>query len=97
MSPLNQTQVMDIKPWPNGLGFTGANIWWEHLADKDERQRLDDLMAVALLDDQVCERLLDNYDDSLLNAFGISDETKSWLRSINVNSLVELAQAIVTR
>lgn len=95
MSLMDQTPVMDVSPWPNGHGFTGGRSWWEYIITKEERQRLDNLMGIALLDEDVCERLVAERDDALLSAFGLSEKTRNWLHAIHANSLDELAQAIV--
>lgn len=92
-----QSPVMDVQPWPNGKGFTGGNEWWEYVMTKDERARLDNLMGLALLDAHVCDRLLKDRDESLMKAFGLSHQTQAWLRALKVTSLVELAQAIVSK
>lgn len=91
------TPVMDVQPWPNGKGFTGGNEWWDYVMTKDERARLDNLMGLALLDAHVCDRLLKDRDESLMKAFGLSNQTQAWLRALKVSSLVELAQAIVSK
>jgi hypothetical protein len=96
MAYMEQTPVMDVLPWPNGRGFSGATAWWDYVLSKDERQRLDNLMGVALLDFGVRERLLKERDNSLMAAFGLSEETQKWLRGIQAESLDELAQAIVS-
>mgnify|MGYP005842906253 CR=1 FL=1 len=96
MALIDQTPVMDVSPWPHGRGFAGARSWWEYVISKEERQRLDNLMGIALLDEDVCERLVNERDDSLLSAFGLSEKTRNWLRAIQANSLDELAQAIVS-
>jgi hypothetical protein len=88
---------MDVQPWPNGKGFMGGNEWWDYVMTKDERARLDNLMGLALLDAQVCDRLLKDRDESLMKAFGLSNQTQAWLRALKVTSLVELAQAIVSK
>jgi hypothetical protein len=92
----DETLVMDVSPWPNGRGFSGSSTWWNYVMNKEEKQRLDDLMGVALLDGDVRKRLVDDRDISLFTAFGLSKETQNWLRDIPANSLSELAQAIVS-
>ncbi len=87
--------VMDVLPWPHGHGFTGADTWWEYVLNQEEKLRLDHLMGVALLDEDVCDRLVNKRDHSLLTAFGLSEETQNWLETVQANSLIELAQAIV--
>lgn len=97
MSKKNQSLVMDVLPWPQGHGFSGSNAWWEYVLSKDESRRLDNLMGIALLDENVSQRLLNDRDDSLFASFGLSSETRAWLRGIQATSLVELAQAIVSK
>lgn len=97
MAMMDQAPVMDIYPWPQGYGFEGGETWWQDMKRKDELQRLDNLMGVALLDEEVRHRLVNERDTSLLAAFGLSKETQNWLREIKAGSLVELAQAIVSR
>jgi len=97
MSQKFQTPVMDVLPWPQGQGFAGAHAWWDYMLNKDESRRLDNLMGVALLDEQLSQRLVTDRDDTLLASFGLSKETRVWLRTVPATSLVELAQAIVSR
>jgi hypothetical protein len=91
-----QSPVMDVLPWPQGQGFTGASAWWDYVLSKEESRRLDNLMGIALLDEEFGYRLLNERDDALLKPFGFSNETLNWLRTIQAGSLVELAQAIVS-
>jgi|SRR4051794_14568797 len=91
----NSQVVMDVLPWPAGRGFRGADAWWDYVLTKDERQRLDQLLGLALLDQSICKRLLEGHDKSLFNKFGLSESTQNWLESIQANSLTELAEAIV--
>ncbi len=97
MSQAYMEAVMDVLPWPDGHGFTGSGTWWEYVLNQDEQQRLNSLMGLALLDTSICDQLLNRHDDSLLNAFDLSAETKAWLCSIEAATLVELAEAIVSR
>lgn len=94
---LNHSPVMDVSPWPNGQGFAGANIWWDYVLGKDEEQRLDHLMGVALMDEKVCKRLLQDRDDSLLEKFELSESTRRWLRTIEAKTLADFAKAILVR
>ena len=96
MSHIDESPVMDVLPWPRGRGFSGANAWWNYMLGKEERRRLDHLMGVALLDEGICDQLVKERDGSLLTAFGLSEDTQAWLRTIKATSLVELAQAIVS-
>ncbi len=91
-----QKAVMDVSPWPDGQGFSGGNMWWNYVLSKSERQRLDSLIGVALLDTDVCDQLVTRRDDGLLSAFGLSPETKEWLKAVKATSLVELAEAIAS-
>lgn len=95
MLRMREKPVMDVLPWPAGRGFNGRDAWWDYVLSKDERKRLDNLMGLALLDADVHDRLVHRRDESLLAAFGLSDVTRAWIRSLEVTSLVELAQAIV--
>jgi hypothetical protein len=86
--------ITDVSPWPTGKGFSGGTGWWQHVLSQDERKRLDNLVGVALLDNEICDRLLGGQDESLFSAFGISEETQRQLRSIRATSLADFAQAI---
>ena len=95
MSHNHTKPVMDVFPWPQGNGFNGSKAWWDYVLSKGEKQRLDNLMGLALLDESIQNRLLKERDSSLLAAFGLSDETQGWLRTVKATSLFELAQAII--
>ena len=60
-----------------------------------ERERLENLLGMALLDHDIQDQLIVQRDPSLFDHFGLSDETQSWLTTIPVGSLKELAQAIL--
>lgn len=94
MTPAQANLITDVSPWPNGKGFTGGNAWWKHVLSQDERTRLDNLMGIALLDAEVGKQLLTGKNDALFSAFGLSEETRQRLQSIQANSLVDFAQAI---
>ena len=96
MALMDQTPVMDVLPWPQGHGFSGTGTWWEYVMNKEERARLDSLMGIALLDDDVCKRLVNDRDDNLLEAFGLSEKTCNWLHAIQATSLTELPQKLVS-
>jgi hypothetical protein len=96
MTLIEQTPGVDVSLWPDGRGFDSADAWW-NLMDRDEKQRLDNLMGIALLDTDVRDRLVNKRDKSLLTDFGLSQETQNWIREINATSLIELAQAIVSK
>ncbi|MBI5669078.1 MAG: hypothetical protein HZC41_13825 [Chloroflexi bacterium] len=94
MTAIHANVITDVSPWPHGKGFSGGSTWWQHVLSQDERQRLDHLMGVALLDTDICKRLLGGKDDSLFSAFGLSEETRQQLRSVQATTLVDLARAI---
>ena len=87
--------AMDVLPWPSGPGFTGSDVWWQHPLSPSERDRLDNLMGLALLDQAIHDRLLVSRDPALLDAFDLSEDTRRRLASIQASTLKELAQAIV--
>ena len=92
----NGSVVMDVLPWPNGYGFSGGDAWWQHTLNQGERERLDDLLGLALLDNTVCEQLVVKRDASLLAAFNLSEDTQHWLTGIKASTLKEFAQAVLT-
>lgn len=96
MASLKQAPTMDVLPWPAGHGFQGTDSWWELVRSKEERKRLDNLMGLALLDEDISRRLLKDRDASLFAAFGLAQETQLWLRSIKATTLVEFAEAILS-
>lgn len=91
----NQTPVMDVFPWPHGHGFEGTDAWWNYVLSKEECKRLDNLMGLALLDEDIRTRLLKERDTSLFNAFNLAPETQAWLCAIKANTLAEFAEAVV--
>ena len=86
--------VLDIVPWPDGMGFISATVWWEYVRGQTEPDRLELLMTIALLSNEVCQLLLD-HDQQLLNAFALADHTIALIRSIDAATLEEFAQKIV--
>lgn len=86
-----QSGVMDL----TGRGFSGANTWWAYVRSKPERQRLESLIGAALVDKRTCERLVHERDESLFESFGLSEETRKHLRSIEATTLRQLASAIL--
>lgn len=93
--PYSATMVMDVSPWPHGKGFHGGKEWWDYVSSKDERKRLDHLLGMALLDESIRRRLIDERDESLFVAFGLSEATRQWIRRIDAVSLCDLAQAVI--
>ncbi len=74
--------------------FARPEIWHGFLLTADEKRRIDNLMGSALLDESVCDLLVNQRDTSIMASFGLSFETQKWLRSIEASSLEELAQEI---
>jgi hypothetical protein len=95
MNNTKQALVIDISPWPNGYGFQGASDWWNYVLSQEESKRLDNLMGLALLDEDLRRRLVHERDTSLFNAFKLAPPTQAWLKSIKATTLTELAQEIV--
>lgn len=62
-----------------------------------EKQKLDRLLGSALLDQNLCRRLVAERDDSLLSEYGISTETQNWLRVVPADSLADLARAVSSK
>ncbi len=91
----NNSVVMDVLPWPNGYGFTGSDAWWDETSKQSERERIDNLLGLALLDNHVCEQLVVKRDSSLLEAFDLSEDTQRWLLGIKASTLKEFAQAVL--
>lgn len=87
--------TMDIFPWPEGRNFEGATAWWRHLHQQDENYRLDALLLVALLDPQIESRLVRERDEKLMQLFALSQATQEWLKSLQVSTLSEMAQAVL--
>jgi len=87
--------VMDVLPWPNGCGFSGADNWWRDALGQSERERLNNLIGLALLDPTICEQLVAKRDPALFTTFGLSARTQDWLSTVGAANLTELAQAIM--
>src|SRR5262245_12747877 len=87
--------VVDIVPYPRAHDFAGGYIFWNYMLRQSERERLDCLLGLALLDSDICERLVTKRDRSLLSTFELSEETQESLNRIKANTLKDFAQAIV--
>jgi hypothetical protein len=90
------TVVMDVKPFPTGQGFAGGDKWWDYVLSGSEKDRLDSLIAAAMLDDSICEGLLNGVDASVLSTFGLSETTITLLQHIQATTLSEFAQHVIT-
>lgn len=64
------------------------------MRNMSEEKRLDHLFGAALLNHDICRRLVQERDENLLETFGISERTRQWLRDVPANSLTDLAQAL---
>lgn len=81
--------------WFNSTILRGQGQGYHNMSLKlEERQKLDRLFGVALVDNRTCDRLL-RFDDALLNEFNLCGDTQAWLRTFRAGSLNELAEAIV--
>ena len=74
--------VIDIFPWTSGLGFSGAEVWWRYVQTRSGADRLDLLIMLALLNDEICGRLL-QHDPGLLEHFNFSEATRMQLKDIS--------------
>ncbi len=62
----------------------------------NEREQLDNLLMLALTDHQVLDQLLTHNDPSLLDARGLSKETRDLVARCQGRSLRDLARGIMT-
>lgn len=86
--------VLDITSWLGKRGFHGADEWCNYVRNQDERRRLDHLLGVALLDENIRHRLVDTRDEALLTAFGLSESTRRWIITLHANSLTDIASEV---
>jgi len=93
-APRFETAVLDIAPWPNGHGFSGRKTFWEYIMRTDERQKLDHMLGIALLDPSFRDQLLNHRNDQLLQLFDLAQDTLDWLHTVQANTLPELARAV---
>ena len=59
-----------------------------------DRKKLDQLLGAALLNPQICHRLIYERDQRLFEEYELAPETQVWLRNLKVCSLIELAEAV---
>ncbi len=101
MSLLNSYQtpfspaVLYFLPGMDRSGFANGDVWRQHALSQSERERLDDLVGQALIDQTVHDRLLIHRDPSLFDTFNLSDETRRWCATVQASTLKEFAQAII--
>lgn len=60
-----------------------------------ERASIDALLGAALLDKELCERLVNGRDTALLTANGLSLPVQRWLKSLPASNITEIAQAVI--
>ena len=95
---LKPTQpTMDVFPWPTGQGFSGSTLWWNYVLSQDVAYRLDMLILIAHMDAAVRERLVRERDEKLMVAFALPDDLIAWLKGLQIDTLAELAQAVLAR
>jgi hypothetical protein len=61
----------------------------------EERHKLDQLLAAAMLDQTTARRLLFEHDEALFVTYALSEETQRWLSSLNAPTLNDLARQLV--
>lgn len=67
----------------------------EYVLSAEEMGKLDYLVGMALLDKDVCQRLLHGKAEELIAALDLSRDTRTWLNQLQVSSLTDLASAIL--
>ena len=88
---LRELQRPSRRPQPQ---YIHNEVWPGFLLSTEEKRRIDRLMGSALLDDSLCDLLVNKRDTTVMSSFGLSLETQGWLSSIEAASLEELAQEI---
>lgn len=88
--------VFDVAPWPNGQGFSGGSEYWETVRTKDEDIRVSHLLLTGLMSSNVREQLLSKHDQDVYARFGIPERVQQRLQAADVNSVEELAEALLT-
>lgn len=90
----NSLPTIDVYPWPDGLGFKGADEWWSYVRQQTESDKLDLLVTMALMSSSICERLL-VHDQDLLRRLEFSSPTLERLSTIQATSIEEFAAALI--
>lgn len=86
--------VMDVFPWPHGLGFMGSRTWWRYVHRQTEFRKLELLLMTALLSDEI-EGLLLAHDLTLFQAFQFSDQTIALLSGITAATVSAFTEALI--
>jgi hypothetical protein len=81
--------------WPNGSPAGYTDVWERPTPAQNERERLDNLIGLALVDSSIRDRLMVQHDRSLVDAFNLTDETRQRLSNTRAGSLQELAQSML--
>ena len=95
IADLRAPEFLGIQPRSVGQRPNGDNRWCSNVLSQNERDALDYLVGLALLNTAICERLIVKHDCGLLAAFGLSENAKNWVLGIEAQTLKDFAQAIV--
>jgi len=71
-----------------------VRTWWAAVLNKSERQRLELLISLALVDPSVRRLLVVYRDPKLLTLFRFSEETRTWLCCLDVLTLEDFTDII---
>jgi hypothetical protein len=88
--------VIDLHPWPDGLGFQDSSSWWAYVRSRREAEKLDLLLTMALLSQDIC-RLLLTHDQTLFEAIQFSPQMIALLSEIDANTLPEFTTALAAK
>jgi hypothetical protein len=86
--------VMDLFPWFEGRGFVNSDIWWAYVLCHAEAERLELLVTVALVNQNVFRLLLER-DSALMELFAFSEEIRVSLSAIEATNLHEFAYKLI--
>ncbi len=94
MQNKNTYPVIDLYPWPNGLGFTNADEWWTYVGRQNEEDKLDLLITLAHLNQPIGQLLL-AHDQLLFSKFQLAPTTIKKLCTIHASSLSAFAAVLI--
>jgi hypothetical protein len=86
--------VMDIYPWPDGLGFNGADAWWIYVRRQSEEEKLNLLITMAHFSDKFSQQLL-VHDLELFDRFQLRPQTVTRLCAIQSDCLSTFVRLLV--
>ena len=69
---------------------------WRRALSAEDKHQIDTLMGEAILDTEICRRLIDERDDMLFEDYQLSEHAKQILRESPANTLPDLAQSVVS-